>query len=119
MKNAEIKDMTKEELVEKITFEQDALKKLVFAHAISPIENPLKIRANRRLIAQLNTELRNKEVDEILNLYLGKLKAEGSSEGSSITQAEFSKNISELQMTTGVKLSKKLTASVAAKLKVK
>jgi large subunit ribosomal protein L29 len=44
--------------------EKRNLQKLKFAHAISPIENPMKIRATRRLIARLNTELRAKELNK-------------------------------------------------------
>jgi large subunit ribosomal protein L29 len=62
MKNSEIKALSIEELNEKLKAEQDALGKLNFAHAISPIENPMKIRQSRKLIARLQTELRAKEL---------------------------------------------------------
>lgn len=62
MKNSEIKALSKEELVEKINTETSGLQKLNFAQAISPIENPMKIRHTRRLIARLKTELRAKEL---------------------------------------------------------
>lgn len=62
MKNLEIKALSVEELNEKLTAEQDNFQKLNFAHAISPIENPMKIRQSRKLIARLQTELRAKEL---------------------------------------------------------
>ncbi len=62
MKNSEIKALSIEELNEKLKTEQDNLGKLNFAHAISPIENPMKIRQSRKLIARLQTELRAKEL---------------------------------------------------------
>jgi len=62
MKNAEIKALSVEELNEKLAAEQSNLQKLNFAHAISPIENPMKIRQSRKLIARLQTELREKEL---------------------------------------------------------
>ncbi|NVJ47156.1 MAG: 50S ribosomal protein L29 [Cytophagia bacterium] len=62
MKNSEIKGLTVEELREKINTEVSGLQKLNFAHAISPIENPMKIRHSKRLIARLRTELRAKEL---------------------------------------------------------
>ena len=62
MKNSEIRALSVEELQEKIKAEKDALQKLNFAQAISPIENPMKIRETRRLIARLKTELRAKEI---------------------------------------------------------
>jgi large subunit ribosomal protein L29 len=37
------------------------LKKLEFAHAISPLENPMTIRGLRRDIARLQTQLQNKQ----------------------------------------------------------
>jgi len=37
------------------------LQKLKFAHAISPIENPMKISLAKRLIARMNTELTIKQ----------------------------------------------------------
>lgn len=64
MKNSEIKSLDIQELQEKIAAERDNLTKLKFAHSISPIENPLKIRATRKLIARLNTELRAKELNK-------------------------------------------------------
>ncbi len=64
MNNPEIKEMSKEELKEKIKSEKEVLQKLKFAHAISPIENPMKIKSARRYIARLQTELRAKELSE-------------------------------------------------------
>jgi large subunit ribosomal protein L29 len=57
MKQTEIKALNATELTEKIASEQESLQKLQFAHAISPIENPMKIRHTRKLIAKLKTEL--------------------------------------------------------------
>ncbi len=64
MKNTEIKTYTVDELREKIGSEQEALRKLKFAHQISSIENPLKIQETRRLIARLKTELTAKELQK-------------------------------------------------------
>ena len=41
--------------------EKENLQKLKFAHSISPIENPMKIKEAKRLIAQMNTELTIKQ----------------------------------------------------------
>ncbi|HRJ83946.1 MAG TPA: 50S ribosomal protein L29, partial [Cyclobacteriaceae bacterium] len=35
-----------------------------FAHQVSAIENPMKIRETKKLIARLNTELRAKELQK-------------------------------------------------------
>ncbi len=55
MKYQEINSLAPEELKEKIEAEQENLRKLKFAHTISPIENPMKIRNSKRLIAKLKT----------------------------------------------------------------
>ncbi|MCJ0742264.1 MULTISPECIES: 50S ribosomal protein L29 [Pedobacter] len=57
MKNSEIKGLSQEELVAKIAEEKQNLTKLKFAHTISAIENPSRIKAIRKEIARLNTEL--------------------------------------------------------------
>lgn len=62
MKNSEIKALTVAELNEKIAGEKEALRKIQFAHQIAAVENPMKIKANRKLIARLKTELRAKEL---------------------------------------------------------
>ena len=60
MKNSEIKGLSIPDLKEKIKSEEESLMRLDFAHAISPIENPMKIRNTRKLIAKLKTELTSK-----------------------------------------------------------
>ena len=64
MKNSEIRALTFEELSLKIVSEQEAMQKLKFAHAISPIENPMKLRATRNMIARLKTALRQKQLEK-------------------------------------------------------
>ena len=53
MKYKEIKELSSNELTEKMIEEKALLMKLKFAHVISPIENPMKIRETRRTIARL------------------------------------------------------------------
>jgi large subunit ribosomal protein L29 len=60
MKNSEIKGLNIQDLRDKIKSEEESLMRLDFAHAISPIENPMKIRNTRKLIAKLKTELTSK-----------------------------------------------------------
>lgn len=64
MKHSEITALGINDLKEKIASEKEALRKMQFAHQVSSIENPMKMRATRRLIAQLNTELRAKEIQK-------------------------------------------------------
>lgn len=60
--NKTIKDLNVTDLKSKIKEDQLRLKKLEFAHAISPLENPMNIRGLRRDVARLQTELKKKEM---------------------------------------------------------
>ncbi len=64
MKNEEIKAFTLEELKEKIISEKEALRKLTFAHQVSAIENPMRIKETRKLIARLKTEVTAKQIQK-------------------------------------------------------
>ena len=64
MKNSEIRALNIDELKQKLASEQDAYQKIKFSHAISPIENPMKIKETRRLIARLKTELATKQLSK-------------------------------------------------------
>ncbi|ANW96860.1 MULTISPECIES: 50S ribosomal protein L29 [Wenyingzhuangia] len=61
MKQSEIKELSVADLQEKL----DSLKKnytdLKMAHAISPLENPLELRALRKTVARVATELTNRQ----------------------------------------------------------
>ena len=57
MKQSIVKDLTTDEVREKINEERAAYVKMKIAHTVSPIENPMKLRASRRAIARLVTEL--------------------------------------------------------------
>jgi len=57
MKNSEILELATEELTARISEERATLTKLKFAHAVSAIENPMRITKVRKDIARLNTEL--------------------------------------------------------------
>ena len=59
--NKSIKDLNIVDLKAKIQEDELRMKKLEFAHAISPLENPMNIRGLRRDIARLKTELKKKE----------------------------------------------------------
>ncbi|MEM7055347.1 MAG: 50S ribosomal protein L29 [Bacteroidota bacterium] len=67
MKYQEIKTLPTEELSARIVAEVENLRKLRFAHAISPIENPMRIKHSRKLIARLKTaraqEIERKQKD--------------------------------------------------------
>ena len=57
MKAGVIKEMTTEEIKDKIAEEQDVLSKIKVNHTVSQLENPLQIRLKRRALARLRTEL--------------------------------------------------------------
>lgn len=61
MKQQEINKLSVQELTLKLTSTVETLNKMKFAHAVTPMENPLQIRGVRRTIARLNTELRKRE----------------------------------------------------------
>jgi large subunit ribosomal protein L29 len=57
-----IHGMNEQDLRMRIQEDELRLKKLQFAHAISPLENPMTIRNVRRELSRLKTELRKKEL---------------------------------------------------------
>jgi large subunit ribosomal protein L29 len=61
MKKTETSNLSVAQLQENLKAEQGTLRNLRFAHAISPIENPMRIRASRKMIARLQTELHKRE----------------------------------------------------------
>ncbi len=56
-----VKEMSVADLKARIQEDELRLKKLQFAHAITPLENPMTIRALRKDVARLKTELKSKE----------------------------------------------------------
>ncbi len=64
MKDTDIKDLTLDELKEKLGSEKEALRKMKFAHQVSAIENPMKIKESRRMVARINTLLAQKAVQK-------------------------------------------------------
>ena len=57
-----IAGLNETDLQARIAEDEQRLKKLSFAHAISPLENPQSIRLLRRDIARLKTILRKKQL---------------------------------------------------------
>ncbi len=55
--NKSLKDLNEQDLTARIAEDKLRLKKLEFAHAISPLENPMSIRDLRREVARLQTVL--------------------------------------------------------------
>ena len=55
--------LNESDLKARIKEDELRLKKLKFAHTISPLENPVSIRGLRRDIARLKTELKKKQTE--------------------------------------------------------
>ena len=56
-----IQSLGDQDLQARIKEDEMRLKKLEFAHALSPLENPMTIRGVRRELARLKTELKKKQ----------------------------------------------------------
>ena len=56
-----IHGMNEQDLKARLEEDKQRLKKLEFAHALSPLETPMTIRGLRREIARLQTELKLKQ----------------------------------------------------------
>jgi len=64
MKQKEVKELSIDELSEKLISFQKELSDLKMTHAISPIENPMQIKNLRKTIARINTELTARSIQE-------------------------------------------------------
>lgn len=64
MKKSVITDLTSAELNQKLEEEKAMYSKLKMTHAVSPIENPLKVRSARKNVARIQTELRKRQLAE-------------------------------------------------------
>jgi len=67
MKTSEIKELTTPEIVERLQVEKENLVRLKLNHAVSPLDNPIKIKDSKKNIARLNTILRERELNENQN----------------------------------------------------
>jgi large subunit ribosomal protein L29 len=65
MKSSEVKQLTTKEIAEHLEVQQLALVKMRLNHAVSPLENPMKIKYARRVIARLKTELKSRQLNEL------------------------------------------------------
>ena len=63
MKQEEIRELSTEDLKERLVEEKAQYVKAQLHHAVSPIENVQTIKQNRKTIARLNTEIRKRELE--------------------------------------------------------
>ncbi|MCK4638251.1 MAG: 50S ribosomal protein L29 [Bacteroidales bacterium] len=64
MEQEVIVEMSTVELMERLEEERKQLTKLILNHAVSPLENPNKIKIFRRMIARIETELKKRSIEE-------------------------------------------------------
>jgi large subunit ribosomal protein L29 len=64
MKISEIRELSNPDLVERIDTEKTMLVRMRLNHAITPLDNPQKIKQTKLTIARLMTELRVREMKE-------------------------------------------------------
>tara|TARA_B100000683_G_scaffold113125_1_gene111341 strand:+ start:2027 stop:2224 length:198 start_codon:yes stop_codon:yes gene_type:complete len=64
MKTKNLSSYTTEEIKAQLEEKQGLLKRMKFDHAISPIENPSKIRMARKEIARMLTELKSRSLSK-------------------------------------------------------
>jgi len=62
MKKEEIKELSTADLKERLAQMEKEYLQLKVNHAVSPLDNPAKITADRRMIARVKTELRQREL---------------------------------------------------------
>ena len=67
MKNSELREMTTGDIIERLEENEELYVKMKLNHAISPLDNPMSIKGNRREIARIKTELRSRELSESKN----------------------------------------------------
>ncbi|MBQ2554710.1 MAG: 50S ribosomal protein L29 [Prevotella sp.] len=64
MKINEIKELETKDLVERIESEETRLHQMKLNHAITPLENPMQLRAVKKDIARMKTVLRQRELNK-------------------------------------------------------
>jgi large subunit ribosomal protein L29 len=64
MKMTEVKTLADQELREKLENAEAALQQMKLNHSVAPLENPSQIKAARRDIARMKTELRQRELNK-------------------------------------------------------
>ncbi|HNS18205.1 MAG TPA: 50S ribosomal protein L29 [Bacteroidales bacterium] len=67
MEQTVIKELSTPELLERLEEEKKQLTRLKLNHAVSPIDNPNRIKTYRRTIARIITELRKRELKGTVN----------------------------------------------------
>ena len=64
MKKEAIKELSTADLQERLAQMEKEYLQLKVNHAVSPLDNPAKITADRKMIARVKTELRRRELNK-------------------------------------------------------
>ncbi len=64
MKYKEIKELETTDLAERLETEVASYAQMKLNHAITPLENPTRIKASRRDIARMKTEMRQRQLNK-------------------------------------------------------
>lgn len=64
MKNTEIRELSTADLLARLDTEKITYTRMKLNHAITPLDNPQKIKESRQTIARLLTELRSRELNQ-------------------------------------------------------
>jgi large subunit ribosomal protein L29 len=67
MKTSEIKELSTSDLLERIDTERTLLVRMKLNHAITPLDNPQKVKDVKLTIARLLTEMRTRELNKKSN----------------------------------------------------
>jgi large subunit ribosomal protein L29 len=67
MKTSEIREISTPDLIERIDTEKNMLVRMKLNHAITPLDNPKKLKDAKLTIARLLTELRKRELNSKSN----------------------------------------------------
>ncbi|MBS3915436.1 MAG: 50S ribosomal protein L29 [Bacteroidetes bacterium] len=78
MKNEELKSMPNKELVDAYKEERKRYQKMKFQNTVSQIDQPHKLKATRKNIARLLTELNDRRITSETNAYLKKINEENN-----------------------------------------
>jgi large subunit ribosomal protein L29 len=62
MKHEVIRQFSTPDLIERLEEERKQLVRMKINHAVSPLENPMKIKEYKRVIARLQTELKARQL---------------------------------------------------------
>ena len=63
MKKVEIKELSTQDLKDRLEQMEREYAQLKINHSVSPVDNPAQIRRDRRMVARVKTELRQRELN--------------------------------------------------------